>query len=169
MGLSGRLDHAAGSAWHGRGTSGVSRLEAERRILASTVLTGTGLEGLGLLDGAGRPTGASAVWLSGLDSMRLTTEELPRLAERSDITVEVTGEPADYREAGESLRIAVSTTERARRQRLVRPRRDHHRGGRARCRSADVFLALAGGEPHLLLPTAPTSPWTSPSCRRWPG
>ena len=33
----------------------------------------------------------------------------------------------------------------------------------------DVFLALSRGEPHLLLPTGPTSRWTSPSCRRWPG
>ena len=50
--------------------------------------------------------------LTGMATMRFTTELLPRLPEVPGLVVEVTGEPADYREAGESLRIAVSTTER---------------------------------------------------------
>ena len=75
----------------------------------------------------GRPAEAHAASLTGLDSMRLTTEVLPRLAERPDVTVEVVGEPADYRDVGDSLTIGVSTVEHRRRARLVRPRRDDQR------------------------------------------
>ena len=42
--------------------------------------------------------------------MRLTTEVLPRLEARG-VSVEVTGEPADYRDVGDSLTIGVSTGE----------------------------------------------------------
>src|SRR6201999_636067 len=48
--------------------------------------------------------------LTGMATMRFTTGLLPRLMDQPGLTVEVSGEPADYREAGESLRIAVSTT-----------------------------------------------------------
>jgi superfamily II DNA or RNA helicase len=133
------------------GPPGFRDLDAERGILAGTVLTGTGLEGFGLLDAAGRPTGESTVWLSGLDSMRLTTEELPRLAERPDIAVEVTGAPAEYRDVGESLEIGVSTAD-------IAGDRDWFdlgvsisvEGGELPF--AQVFTALASGESHMLLP-----------------
>ena len=42
--------------------------------------------------------------------MRVTTEVLPRLEERG-VAVEVAGEPADYRDVGDSLTIGVSTAE----------------------------------------------------------
>ena len=40
--------------------------------------------------------------------MRFSTEVLPLLDGRSGVAVEISGEPADYREAGDSLRISVS-------------------------------------------------------------
>ena len=43
--------------------------------------------------------------------MRFSTELLPLLADQPGVTVEITGEPADYREAGDSLRISVSADE----------------------------------------------------------
>ena len=47
--------------------------------------------------------------LSGMDTARFSAEMLPKLASRPGVAVEVTGEPADYREA--SLLIGVSTDE----------------------------------------------------------
>ena len=89
--------------------------------------------------------------------MRFTTELLPLLAGQPGLIVEVTGEPADYREAGDSLRIAVSTDEVAGDTRLVRPRRDDHRRGprgavRSRCSSRSAAASRI-----CCCPTAPTS------------
>jgi superfamily II DNA or RNA helicase len=53
----------------------------------------------------------AAAQLGGLDTMRFTTELLPLLRDQPDVTVEVTGEPAEYHEA--PAVIAVSTAERA--------------------------------------------------------
>jgi superfamily II DNA or RNA helicase len=125
--------------------------EAERGLLAGTVLTGTGLERFGLLDGSGRPADAPAVSLTGIDSMLLATDELPRLADHPGFAVEIAGEPADYRDVGESLTIGVSTTELA-------GERDWFDLGVAitvdgrELPFADVFAALANDEPHMLLP-----------------
>jgi superfamily II DNA or RNA helicase len=122
---------------------------AERAILAETVLTETGLERHGLLDAAARPAETPAVALAGIETMRLTTEVLPRLEERG-VAVEVAGEPAEYRDVGESLTIGVSTTE-------VAGERDWFDLGVTisvegrELRFADVFVALASGESHLLL------------------
>jgi hypothetical protein len=82
--------------------------------------------------------------------MRFTTELLPLLADQRRLIVAVGGEPADYREAGDSLRIVVSTDEAAGEtdwfdlgvtitveERLIP--------------FLDVFLALSRGQPHLLL------------------
>ena len=129
---------------------GFRDLEAERAILADTVFTGTGLESFGLLDGAGRPADGPAVSLTGIDSMRLTTEELPRLKQRPDIAVEVSGQPADYRDVGDSLAIGVSTAD-------VAGERDWFDLGVTisvdgrELPFAEVFVALAGGESHMLL------------------
>jgi len=121
----------------------------ERAILAETVLAETGLERLDLLDAAARPAETPAVSLAGIETMRLTTEVLPRLEERG-VVVEVAGEPADYRDVGESLEIGVSTTE-------VAGERDWFDLGVTvsvegrELRFADVFVALASGESRLLL------------------
>ncbi len=89
--------------------------------------------------------------LGGLDTMRFTTELLPLLTGQPGVAVEVTGEPADYREAGDSLRIGVSTGE-------VAGDNDWFDLGVTitvegrEVPFADVFTALSRGESHLLLP-----------------
>ncbi len=129
---------------------GFRDLDAERAILASADLTGTGLERFGLLDGAGRPFDMHATSPTGIDSMRLTTETLPRVAERPDVVVEVLGEPADYRDVGDSLTIGVSTVD-------IAGERDWFDLGVTisvdghELPFAEVFGALASGETHVLL------------------
>src|ERR671914_549161 len=124
--------------------------DAERAILAGTGLAGTGLERFGLLDGGGRPADGAAVTLIGLESMRFTTEQLPRLSELPGVAVEIEGEPADYRDVADSLEIGVSTAD-------VEGQRDWFDLGvtiRVDGRElpfADVFAALASGQSHVLL------------------
>jgi superfamily II DNA or RNA helicase len=89
--------------------------------------------------------------LAGIDTMRFTTELLPLLAGQPGVRVEVRGEPADYREASDSLRIEVSTDEVA---------GDADWFGLGLVISVDgreipfrdVFVALHQGESHLILP-----------------
>jgi SNF2 family DNA or RNA helicase len=89
--------------------------------------------------------------LTGIDTMRFSTELLPLLADRPGLIVEVSGEPADYREAGDTLRIAVSTDD-------VAGETDWFDLGVTITVAGhpvpflDVFLALSRGESHLLLP-----------------
>jgi len=129
---------------------GFRDLDAERGILATTVLTVPGLERYGLLDGAGRPAVGASRTLVGIESMRLTTEALPQLIQRGDITVEVVGLPADYRDVGDSLAIGVSTAD-------IDGDRDWFDLGvtisveGAELPFAEVFTALASGESHMLL------------------
>jgi superfamily II DNA or RNA helicase len=104
---------------------------------------------------AGAPGAAPALVprsrLAGLDTMRFSTELLPLLAGHPGLIVEVSGEPADYREAGETLQIAVSTDE-------VAGETDWFDLGVTITVEGrpvpflDVFLALNRGESHLLLP-----------------
>ncbi len=127
---------------------------AERALLARLNLP---LDRYGLLrpddglPGAGPPALAPHTHLSGIDTMRFTTELLPLLADWPGLIVEVSGEPADYREAGNSLRIAVSAGE------LVGETDWFDLGVTITVEGRpvpflDVFLALSRGEPHLLLP-----------------
>ena len=124
--------------------------DTERATLLATRIADTGLRRFGLLDDAGRPA-AGAVTLTGLDSLHLTTEELPRLAEVPGLNIEVTGEPADYRDVGESLEIAISTEE-------LDGERDWFDLGVTisvegrELPFAPVFTALANGESQMLLP-----------------
>ncbi len=89
--------------------------------------------------------------LHGMDTMRFTTEMLPMLADAPGIAVELRGEPAAYREAGDSVRIGVSTGE-------VTGETDWFDLGVSitvegrEVPFAEVFVALASGETHLLLP-----------------
>jgi hypothetical protein len=133
---------------------GYRDLAAERALLADLDLP---LDHHGLLSpgssspGAAVPTLAPRTRLAGLDTMRFSTELLPLLTGRPGLTIEVTGESADYREAGESLRIAVSAGE-------VAGETDWFDLGvtitveERPVPFLDVFLALSRGEPHLLLP-----------------
>jgi superfamily II DNA or RNA helicase len=122
---------------------------AERAILAEAELVETGLERLGLLDPAARPVEAPPVSLSGIETMRLTTEVLPRLEEHG-VAVEVVGEPADYRDVGDSLTIGVSTAEVAGESDWFDLGVTISVEGRE-LPFAEVFVAVAAGEPHLLL------------------
>ncbi|RWA16553.1 DEAD/DEAH box helicase [Mycolicibacterium brumae] len=89
--------------------------------------------------------------LIGMDTMRFTEELMPLLADEPDVIVEVTGTPADYREAGESLVIGVKTT-------AVKGETDWFDLGvtiTVEGRTvpfAQVFTALAAGQEYLLLP-----------------
>ncbi|MBW8059053.1 MAG: DEAD/DEAH box helicase [Solirubrobacterales bacterium] len=133
----------------GTAAPGFRDRRAERAILAETVLTETGLEPLGLLDAAARPAEVPAASLAGIETMRLTTEVLPRLEEHG-VAIEVVGEPADYRDVGDSLTIGVSTAE-------IAGESDWFDLGVTigveghELPLADVFVALACGESRLLL------------------
>ncbi len=128
---------------------GFRDLEAERATLANARLVETGLERFGLVDGEGAPI-AAHVPLVGIDSMRFTTEALPRLAELPEVAVEIDGEPADYRDVSDSLTIGLSTAE-------VAGERDWFDLGVTitvegrELPFAEVFAALARGESHMLL------------------
>jgi hypothetical protein len=129
---------------------GFRDLDAERAILAAADFTGTGLERFGLLDCTGQPTDVHAISPTGIDRMRLTTEMLPRVEERPDVVVAVLGEPADYRDVSDSLTIGVSTAD-------IAGERDWFDLGVTisfegrELPFAGVFVALAGGESHMLL------------------
>jgi len=84
---------------------------AEREQLTRIALDEPMLREVGLLDEAGRPAAGPPATLSGLDSLRLATKVLPRLAEHSRLRVRAEGQPLDYRDVGESLAVGVSTTE----------------------------------------------------------
>jgi len=132
---------------------GYRDLDAERMLVANLDVP---LDRFGLL----RPDRAEAslqqtlvprVQLGGMDTMRFTTELLPLLADQPGVAVEITGDPADYREAGDSLRIGVSADE-------VAGETDWFDLGVTitvegwQVPFTDVFVALSRGESHLLLP-----------------
>ena len=76
---------------------GYRDLAAERALLAGLDVP---LDRYGLASGAAVPALAPRTRLTGLDTMRFSTELLPLLTVHPGLVVEVSGEPADYREAG---------------------------------------------------------------------
>jgi superfamily II DNA or RNA helicase len=131
------------------GDTGYRDPDAERGLLASLDLP---LEAFGLAhpDPAGRYL-ASRARLDGIDTMRFTTELLPLLDGLDDLEIEIDGEPADYREASDSLRIGVSAGE------LTGDADWFDLGITITVDGLDVpfqdvFVALAKGQSHLLLP-----------------
>jgi superfamily II DNA or RNA helicase len=128
---------------------------AERALLARLDLP---LDRYGLIEpgrsglaGPGWPTLAPRTRLTGIDTMRFTTELLPLLADEPGLILEVTGEPPDYREAGDSLQIAVSADELAGETDWFDLGVTISVEGRP-VPFLEVFLALSRGEPYLLLP-----------------
>jgi superfamily II DNA or RNA helicase len=130
---------------------GYRDLAAEQALLASLDLP---LDRFGLLrgdplsdSGQAQPVPAR---LAGIETMRFSTELLPLLADQAGVTVKVTGDPADYREASDSLRIDVSTDE-------IAGDTDWFGLGVAisvegrQVPFTDVFVALSQGESHLML------------------
>jgi superfamily II DNA or RNA helicase len=130
---------------------------AERAVLAGLDTMGLPLRAYGLLQrgsGVARPLAETLqphTQLTGMATMRFSTELLPRLRAQAGLTVEVTGEPADYREAGQSVQIAVSTAEVAGDNDWFDLDVTITVEGR-KVPFLQVFLALSRGEPHLLLP-----------------
>ena len=123
------------------GDTGYRDLAAEQAVLDSLRLGGL----------PGDPALVPSSRLGGLDTMRFTTELLPLLNGQPGVAVEVTGEPADYREAGDSLRIGVSTGEVAGEVDWFDLGVTITVEGRE-VPFTDVFTALSRGESHLLLP-----------------
>ena len=123
------------------GDTGYRDPEAERAVLDSLRLGGL----------PGNPALVPSSQLGGLDTMRFTTELLPLLTGQPGVAVEVTGEPADYREAGDSLRIGVSTGEIAGEVDWFDLGITITVEGRE-VPFTDMFTALSRGESHLLLP-----------------
>jgi SNF2 family DNA or RNA helicase len=123
------------------GDAGYRDADAERAVL----------DGLRLGGLPGNPDLVPTSRLGGLDTMRFTTELLPLLTGQPGVAVEVTGEPADYREAGDSLRIGVSTGEVAGEVDWFDLGVTITVEGRE-VPFTDVFTALSRGESHLLLP-----------------
>ncbi|TDD66350.1 helicase [Jiangella aurantiaca] len=130
---------------------------AERALLASLDPGLLDLGPAGDDNGAGsrtRPSGRPPVprrRFDGLETMRFSTEALPRLRDLDDVEVEVLGEPADYREVGDSVVIGVSTE-------AAPGETDWFDLGvnitaeGQEVPFTDLFLALARDEPYLLLP-----------------
>jgi superfamily II DNA or RNA helicase len=133
---------------------GYRDLAAERALLARLDLP---LDRYGLLGpddglpGLALSALAPCTPLAGIDTMRFTTELLPLLAGQPGLILEVSGEPADYREAGDSLQIAVSADELAGETDWFDLGVTIAVEGRP-VPFLEVFLALSRGEPHLLLP-----------------
>jgi superfamily II DNA or RNA helicase len=120
-------------------------LQAENALASSIDAP---LEPLGLRAADG--TLVPGVRLSGMETMRFATEIQPLLAELPDVTLEVIGDPVDYREAGSSLVIAVTTD-------AVAGETDWFDLGVTisiedkQVPFVSVFTALACGQSHLLL------------------
>jgi hypothetical protein len=97
------------------------------------------------------PARSAAFTLSGLDTMVFSTEVLTLLSGRDDVRVEVTGPVPDYREAGDSLEIEVSAGERDGDPDWFDLGIDITVEGR-KVPFTELFVALASGQSHLLLP-----------------
>ncbi|MGY1680596.1 DEAD/DEAH box helicase [Geodermatophilus sp. SYSU D01176] len=121
---------------------------AEERLVRSLPLPADRLPRL-WQDGPDRRLAPTAV-LSGMDTVVLTTEVLPRLAD-AGVLVEVTGEPADYRHTDAAPVVQVSATD--------GPDADwFDLGVTVTVDGEDIpfallFTALAAGDPHLVLPS----------------
>ena len=123
---------------------------AERALLRTVALRGSGLERLGLLDHEGRPLPGPPRALRGHGALELGTAVLPGLAGLSGLVVEIGGEPPAYRDVSDSLSIGVSTGE------IARDRDWFDLGVTISIEGRDVpfpevFAALALGQPWLLL------------------
>ncbi len=130
------LDRMPGPAQRRELESGYRDLDAEQNILATLDVPVASLPG-------GR--------LTGMETVRFSTELLPLLASRPGVEVEISGDPADYREAGDSLRIEVSAEE-------LTGENDWYGLGvmvfveETQVPFVDLFLALTRQQDYLLLP-----------------
>jgi superfamily II DNA or RNA helicase len=127
--------------------AGFRDLDREQAILANLDIP---LDRFGLLCADPERTLAPRAELGGIDTMRFTTEVLPLLADQPGVAIEVNGDPADYREVGDSLIIGVSTDD-------VAGETDWFDLGVTiavegrQVPFTDVFLALSMDQPHMML------------------
>ncbi|HEX5119756.1 MAG TPA: SNF2-related protein [Pseudonocardiaceae bacterium] len=126
---------------------GYRDVEAERAILADLDVP---FESLGPSPVDPEQPLAPHTVFRGLDTMRFTTEVLPLLTDRPDVAVEIDGDSADYREAGDSLVIGVSTDDRAGETDWFDLGVTITVEGRE-IPFTEVFVALSSGQSHLLL------------------
>jgi superfamily II DNA or RNA helicase len=126
---------------------GYRDLYAEGEVIAHLDV---GLEEFGLRSPDAEEPLAPRRTLTGIDTVRFTTEVLPLLDGHPGVIVEISGEPADYREAGDSLRIGVSTSDVAGETDWFDLGVTITVEGRA-VPFADVFVALSHNESYLLL------------------
>ncbi len=135
----GPLVYAAAAGAYRAGDAGADTgfrdLDAERAILASLEVP------------VGRVQPAQ---LTGIDTMLFSTEVLPLLTSQPGVEVEISGEPADYREAGDSLQIGISAGA------LSGDNDWFDLGITIKVEGCDVpfaelFKALSRGDPYLLL------------------
>ena len=132
----------------GWGEGGAIRDARAEAALLAGLEPGLSAYGLGRSSGPGVD---EPLEISGVDTMQFATEWLPLLRDRPGVRVEVHGTPAEYREAGDSLQIAVST------QALANEGDWYDLGVSITVDGEtvpflDVFVALAQGRSHLLLP-----------------
>ncbi|MGH3462899.1 MAG: SNF2-related protein [Kribbellaceae bacterium] len=137
---------------YGSAQTGIRDVEAEQEVVAR-LAEDLPVAAYGIwAPGSSRPLAAQAR-LTGLETMRFSTEVLPLLTGRPGIRVEIGGEPPDYREAGDTLRIGLSvdtSTDGAERTDWFDLGMTITVEGRE-VPFAAVFLALNQGESHLLL------------------
>jgi superfamily II DNA or RNA helicase len=163
-----RGDHEVETTWHWQYQVGEERhditpnprpgeelfrdLNAEQAIMAEVdaLVHNFGVLRLALPVAGADQAQPGGTRLTGLDTMRFTTELLPLLAGRPDIVIEVTGSPADYREVGDSLKIALSVDERPAETDWFDLGITISVEGRE-IPFIEVFTALARQEPFLLL------------------
>lgn len=139
--------------WRHPGDHGYRDDPAEARILEAVGQPWDVVPKLGesATGGWGTPRLAAAAELSGLDTLAFTEEVLPRLRDTPGVSVETSGDMADYREAEEAPVVAISTK--------ATDQRDWFDLGIVITLEgqpvsfAALFSALAAGQTRMLLPS----------------
>ena len=139
--------------WPELGESSVRDAAAEERIVASVGRPWEEIAAMGVAANSawGEPRLAGTAALTGLDTMTFSESVLPRLRELSSVSVETSGDPANYREVTEAPIVTISTH--------ATDERDWFDLGIVITVEgqfvsfAAVFSALASGNSRMLLPS----------------
>jgi SNF2-related domain len=139
--------------WRHPGDHGYRDDPAEARILEALGQPWDVVPALGesATGGWGTPRLAATAELTGLDTLAFTEDVLPRLRDLRDVSVDTSGEIADYREAEEAPVVAISTK--------ATDSRDWFDLGIVITLEgqpvsfAALFSALASGQTRMLLPS----------------
>lgn len=139
--------------WPEPGESSVRDAVAEERIIASVGQPWDDITAMGVAanNAWGEPRLAGSATLTGLDTMTFSETVLPQLRELAEVTVETSGDPANYREVTEAPIVTISTH--------ATDERDWFDLGIVITVEgqfvsfAAVFSALAAGNSRMLLPS----------------